>query len=150
MSASASTRQVSTRSRSVPVGASGRSTPSSRHSRPRPAKLPMSYAIGGIVAASASSSATERSVTLRSNDTKAPAAFKVTKVESSLPIVTAEAKATENPGEYQVLVKLAKDAKEGALDGTLKIYTSDTATPVFTLPVRGTVKVAAAGTGSSK
>lgn len=97
-----------------------------------------------------SAPATERSVTLRSNDTKSPAAFKVTKIESSLPVVTAEAKATENPGEYQVLVKLAKDAKEGALDGTLKIYTSDVANPVYTLPVRGTVKAAAAGTGSSK
>jgi hypothetical protein len=93
---------------------------------------------------------TERSVTLRSNDTKAPAAFKVTKVESSVPGVTAEARATENPGEYQVVVTLAKDAKDGAIDGNLKIYTSDTTTPVFTLPVRGTVKSGTAGTGSSK
>jgi hypothetical protein len=91
----------------------------------------------------------ERPVTLRSN-TKTPEQFKVTKVESTVPGVTAEAKATETPGEYQLSVKLAKDVKAGALEGDLKIYTSDSVTPIYTLPIRGTVKLAGGATGSSK
>jgi hypothetical protein len=92
--------------------------------------------------------AAERSITLRSNDLKAPGAFKVTRVESSAGVL-AEAKPTETPGEYQVIVKLAKDAKAGALDGNLRIHTSDIANPVYNVPVKALVK-AGGSTGSSR
>jgi hypothetical protein len=85
-----------------------------------------------------------RSVLLRSNDLKTPGNFVVTKAESSNPSVTTEVKPSANVGEYEVWVKLAKDAKPGDINGTVKIYTSDKINPVITVPVSGTVKTAAA------
>lgn len=85
--------------------------------------------------------AATRTITVQSNDRTVPGEFKITKVESSAPgMFVAEAKPTDTPGRYEVTVTLAKDAKAGAIDGNLKIHTSDKFTPVFTLPVRGTVK----------
>jgi hypothetical protein len=87
-------------------------------------------------------SAATRSVVLRSMDLKKPEAFVVTKAESSLAGVKAEVKPTANKGEYEVTLQVAKDAKVGDLDGTVKIYTSDKINPVVMVPVRGTVKPA--------
>lgn len=84
-------------------------------------------------------------VVISSNDLKAPQEFKVTKIESDSPFVTAEAKPTEIPGEYQITVKVAKNAKAGVLDSNVRIFTTDVVNPVFTLPVKGMVKAAGAG-----
>jgi hypothetical protein len=84
--------------------------------------------------------ASVRTIAVKTNRTVGADAFKVTKVESSNATVTAEAKATETPGTYEVTVKVNKDAKPGAIEGDVKIYTTDPNRPVFTLPVRGTVK----------
>lgn len=85
-----------------------------------------------------------QNIVISSNSLRSPQEFKVTKVESASPAVTAEAKPTEVPGEYEITVRLAKNAKAGALDSNLKIFTTDAANPVYTLPVKGTIKAAGA------
>lgn len=89
---------------------------------------------------------TVQNILISSNSMRAPGEFKVTKVESGSPNVTAEAKPTEVPGEYEITVKLADNAKAGALDSNLRIFTTDAVNPVYTLPVKGTIK----GAGASK
>jgi hypothetical protein len=86
--------------------------------------------------------AATRGVILRSNSLKTPEMFNVTKAETSIPGVTANVKPTDHKGEYEVTLQVAKDAKPGDLDGTVKIYTNDKINPVVTLPVKGVVKVA--------
>ncbi|MGK2859453.1 MAG: DUF1573 domain-containing protein [Thermoanaerobaculia bacterium] len=83
---------------------------------------------------------TERVITVQSNNRAQMDAFKVSKVESSVPGVTAEAKSTEQAGIFEVSVKVSKDAKPGEFDGRLKIYTSDPIKPTTEIPVRGMVK----------
>jgi len=87
-------------------------------------------------------SAATRIVTLRSNNMKAPETFTIVKTESNVPGVTAEFKPTANKGEYEVTLQVAKNAKPGAIDGTVKIHTSDKVNPVVTVPVKGVVKSA--------
>jgi len=84
--------------------------------------------------------AATRSVILRSNNLKAPESFVVSKVESSVPGVTANVKPTANKGEYEVTLQVDKTAKAGDVDGNVKIYTNDKITPVVTVPVKGTIK----------
>ncbi len=88
-------------------------------------------------------SAATRTISIRSNDLKAPGNFSVTKVESGVSGVTAKVDPTDRPGEFNVTLQVAKDAKPGALDGNVTIYTSDKAKPTITVPVKGTVKPAA-------
>ncbi|HXI11537.1 MAG TPA: DUF1573 domain-containing protein [Thermoanaerobaculia bacterium] len=84
-----------------------------------------------------------RAITIRSNDLKAASAFQVTKAVSSAPAqFTTEMKATEKPGEFEITLKLVKNAKEGDIDGSVTIYTTDKINPVVTLPVKGTIKKA--------
>lgn len=85
-----------------------------------------------------------QNIVISSNSLRSPQEFKVTKVESASPAVMAEAKPTEVPGEYEITVKLAKNAAAGALDSNLRIFTTDSINPVYTLPVRGTIKAAGA------
>jgi hypothetical protein len=88
--------------------------------------------------------AATRTVTLRSNNAKTPETFSVTRTESNVPGVTAEFKPTANKGEYEVTLQVAKSAKPGAIDGTVKVYTNDKVNPVVTVPVKGVVKSASA------
>ncbi len=81
-----------------------------------------------------------RSIILRSNNRNAPDTFSVTKAESSIAGLSASVKPTANKGEYEVTLQVGKDVKAGELDGSVKIYTNDTISPVVTVPVRGTVK----------
>lgn len=87
--------------------------------------------------------AATRSITLRSNNLKAPETFAVTKAESNIPGVMTSVKPAANKGEYEVTLQLAKDAKPGDLAGDVKIYTNDKVNPVVTVPIKGTVKVPA-------
>jgi hypothetical protein len=89
-----------------------------------------------------SDSAATRTISIRSNNLKTPAAFSVTKVESGVAGVTADVKPTDRPGEFSVTLQVAKDAKPGTLDGNVTIYTSDKAKPTVVVPVKGTVKTA--------
>ncbi|HVR42714.1 MAG TPA: DUF1573 domain-containing protein [Thermoanaerobaculia bacterium] len=84
--------------------------------------------------------AATRTVMLRTNNRAAPDQFKVTRVESSVPAVVAEAKASADPGSYEVTVRLDRAAKAGVIDGNVMIYTTDPYNPVYTLPIRGSIK----------
>lgn len=99
---------------------------------------------------SPSDSAATRSILLHSNDTKTPEKFVVTKAESSIPGVMASVKPGANKGDFEVTLQLAKDAKPGDVDGTVKIYTSDKINPVVTVPVKGTVKALTAKSTTGK
>lgn len=87
-------------------------------------------------------SAATRSVVLRSNNLKAPETFIVSKVESTVPGVTANVKPTQNKGEYEVTLQVAPTAPAGDVDGKVTIYTNDKVNPVVTVPVKGTIKMA--------
>ncbi|HJW96419.1 MAG TPA: DUF1573 domain-containing protein [Thermoanaerobaculia bacterium] len=91
-----------------------------------------------------SDTAATRAVMLHSNNLKTPEVFMVTKAESSTPFVTTAIKPGANKGDYEVTLQIAKDAKPGDVDGTVKIFTSDKVNPVVTVPVKATVKGAAA------
>lgn len=97
-----------------------------------------------------SDTAATRTIMLRSNNLKTPETFVVTKAESGVAGVTAAVKPTENKGEYEVTLQVAKDAKAGVLDGSVLIHTSDKVKPVVTIPVKGTVKTAEVATSGSK
>src|SRR5438034_586395 len=84
--------------------------------------------------------AASRAIVVRSNDLKTPERFQVTKVESDLKTITTVVKPTANKGEYEVTLAVAKDAKPGDVEGTVKIYTNDQVNPVVTVPVKATVK----------
>ncbi|HEX7421390.1 MAG TPA: DUF1573 domain-containing protein [Thermoanaerobaculia bacterium] len=89
----------------------------------------------------AADSAATRSVVLRSNNLKAPETFIVSKVESTVPGVTANVKPTQNKGEYEVTLQVAPTAKAGDVDGKVTIYTNDKVNPVVTVPIKGTIKM---------
>jgi Protein of unknown function (DUF1573) len=86
--------------------------------------------------------AATRTIVVRSNDLKMPERFQVTKVESSLPAIAAAVKPTANKGEFEVTLQVAKDAKPGDVEGTVKIYTNNEVNPIVTVPMKATVKVA--------
>lgn len=92
-----------------------------------------------------------RTILLRSNDLKAPERFVVDKAESGVAGVTAAIKPTANKGEFELTLQVAKDAKPGALDGSVLVHTNDTVKPVVTIPVKGMVKAAqSASAGAAK
>jgi uncharacterized protein DUF1573 len=97
-----------------------------------------------------SDAAATRSVLLHSNDLKTPEQFVVTKVESTVPGLTTAFKPLAQKGDYEVTLQVAKDAKPGDIDGTVKIYTSDKMNPVVTVPVKGTVKALSASSTTGK
>lgn len=79
-------------------------------------------------------------LTVSTNNRLTPGSFEVMKVETDIPeIVAADVRPSDREGVYEVEVKLRDKVAEGDLQGELKIYTSDAGTPVFTVPVRGTV-----------
>jgi hypothetical protein len=84
--------------------------------------------------------AATRTVMLRSNNLKTPEVFAVTTAKSGVAGLTAAVKPTANKGEYEVTLQIAKDAKAGALDGSVIIETNDKVRPTVTIPVKGTVK----------
>jgi hypothetical protein len=92
--------------------------------------------------------AATRMVMLHSNNLKAPESFVVSKAESSTPTVVTSVKPGANKGEYEVTLQIAKDAKPGDLDGSVRIYTNDRVSPVVTVPMKATIK--AATTSASK
>jgi Protein of unknown function (DUF1573) len=89
-----------------------------------------------------SDTAATRTILLRSNSLKNPEQFVVNKVESHVPGVAAKVEPTGNKGEYQVTLQIDKDAKAGALDGSVTIHTSDRVHPKVDVTVKGLVKSA--------
>jgi hypothetical protein len=84
--------------------------------------------------------AATRMVMLHSNNMKTPESFVVSKAESSNSAVVTSVKPGANKGEYEVTLQIAKDAKPGDLDGTVKIFTNDKVIPVVTVPMKATIK----------
>lgn len=95
-------------------------------------------------------SAATRTIIVRSNDLEAPEKFVVTKAESGIAGVTAVVKPTTRKGEYEVTLQVGKDAKAGILDGPVMIHTTDSANPVVTINVKGSVKPAATAASGAK
>jgi hypothetical protein len=96
-----------------------------------------------------SDSAATRVIMLRSNDLKTPERFVVNKVESGVAGVTAAVKPTDKKGEFELTLQVAKDAKPGALDGTVLVHTNDSVKPLVTIPVKGSVKAAQAASAGA-
>ncbi|HXA18099.1 MAG TPA: DUF1573 domain-containing protein [Thermoanaerobaculia bacterium] len=94
--------------------------------------------------------AATRTVILHSNNLRAPESFVVSKVESSVPTVVSSVKPTANKGEYEVTLQIAKDAKPGDVDGTVKIYTNDKMNPIVTVPMKATIKAGAPAKSAAK
>lgn len=94
--------------------------------------------------------AATRTVILHSNNLRAPESFVVSRVESSVPTVVSSVKPTANKGEYEVTLQIAKDAKPGDVDGTVKIYTNDKTSPVVTVPMKATIKAGAPAKSAAK
>jgi hypothetical protein len=94
--------------------------------------------------------AATRMVTLHSNNLKAPETFVVSRAESSVPAVVTSVKPTANKGEYEVTLQIAKDAKPGDLDGSVKIYTNDKVNPVVTVPLKATIKAGTPAASAAK
>jgi hypothetical protein len=94
--------------------------------------------------------AATRTVILHSNNLRAPESFVVSKVESSIPTVVTSVKPTANKGEYEVTLQIAKDAKPGDVDGTVKIYTNDKMNPIVTVPMKATIKAGAPAKSAAK
>jgi hypothetical protein len=86
--------------------------------------------------------AATRTIMLRSNDLKTPENFVVTRAESGIPGVAATIKPTDKKGEYEVTLQVGKNAKPGAIDGNVTLYTSDKVAKTIVIPVKGTVKSA--------
>jgi hypothetical protein len=84
--------------------------------------------------------AATRMVMLRSNNLKTPEGFVVSKAESSNAAVVTSVKPGANKGEYEVTLQIAKDAKPGDLDGSVKIFTNDKVIPIVTVPLKATIK----------
>ncbi len=93
--------------------------------------------------------AATRVIMLRSNDLKTPERFAVTKAESGVAGVTAAVKPTDKKGEFELTLQVAKDAKPGALDGTVLVHTNDSVKPLVTIPVKGMVKAAQAASAGA-
>jgi hypothetical protein len=93
--------------------------------------------------------AATRVIMLRSNDLKTPERFVVSKVESGVAGVTAAVKPTDKKGEFELTLQVAKDAKPGALDGTVLVHTNDSVKPLVTIPVKGSVKAAQAASAGA-
>jgi hypothetical protein len=93
--------------------------------------------------------AASRAIVIRSNDLKTPERLQVTKAESSSRNITTSVKPTANKGEFEVMLQVAKDAKPGDVEGTVKIYTNDEVNPVVTVPVKATVKAAPKASASN-
>ena len=99
----------------------------------------------------ATDTAATRTIILRSNDLKTPEKFVVDKAESGVAGVTAAVKPTANKGEYELTLQVAKDAKPGAIEGSVLVHTNDAIRPLVTIPIKGMVKGAqTAAAGAAK
>lgn len=94
--------------------------------------------------------AATRTIMLRTNDLKTPETFQVVKAESNVQGVLVSLSPTSNKGEYQVTVQVDKEAKSGAIDGTVTIQTNDKIHPVVTIPVKGMIKTASVASAGAK
>ncbi len=73
------------------------------------------------------------------NNNKPQTAIKVTKAEVSVPGFITDVVPTQEGVSYTVVIKASDKVKKGALEGTVKLYTTDKEKSVIELPLRGEV-----------
>jgi hypothetical protein len=73
------------------------------------------------------------------NNNKPQTAIKVTKAEVSVPGFITDVVPTQEGISYTVVIKAGDKVKKGALDGTVKLYTTDKEKAVIELPLKGEV-----------
>lgn len=105
--------------------------------RPRFSMTPSVLNFGEVKSGDA---AANRTAVITSNDKSAPAAFKVTKVETANKAIKAEVLPLDTPGVFEVKVLVDQAAQAGDLDTKVKIHTNDKLMPVVELPVKALVK----------
>jgi hypothetical protein len=78
-----------------------------------------------------------RNIVVTNNKPASP--VKVTKAEVSIPGFITDVVPTQEGVSYTVVVKAGDKIKKGALDGTVKLYTTDKDRPMIELPLKGEV-----------
>src|SRR5215470_499310 len=78
-----------------------------------------------------------RNIVVTNNKPASP--IKVTKAEVSVPGFITDVVPTQEGISYTVVVKASDKVKKGALDGTVKLYTTDKEKSVIELPLKGEV-----------
>jgi hypothetical protein len=78
-----------------------------------------------------------RNIVVTNNKPGTP--VKVTKAEVSIPGFITDVVPTQEGVSYTVVVKASDKVRKGALDGTVKLYTTDKEKPMIELPLRGEV-----------
>lgn len=66
--------------------------------------------------------------------------FKITKIESDKPYITAEARLFRGDRQYRLEVTFKGEAVPGFLNGTLTVHTDDPSRPTIQIPIQGTVQ----------
>lgn len=78
-----------------------------------------------------------RNIVVTNNKPATP--IKVTRAEVSVPGFVTDVVPTQEGISYTVVVKASDKVKKGALDGTVKLFTTDKEKPMIELPLRGEV-----------
>jgi len=78
-----------------------------------------------------------RNIVVTNNKPNNP--VKITKAEVSIPGFITDVVPTQEGVSYTVVVKASDKVKKGALDGTVKLYTTDKEKPTIELPLKGEV-----------
>ena len=78
-----------------------------------------------------------RNIVVTNNKPNSP--IKVTKAEVSIPGFLTDVVPTQEGVSYTIVVKASDKIKKGALDGTVKLYTTDKEKAIIELPLRGEV-----------
>jgi uncharacterized protein YggU (UPF0235/DUF167 family) len=78
-----------------------------------------------------------RNIIVTNNKPATP--VKVTRAEVSIPGFITDVVPTQEGVSYTVVVKASDKVKKGALDGTVKLYTTDKDKPMIELPLKGEV-----------
>jgi hypothetical protein len=102
--------------------------------RPRVSVTPVTVNFGNFTAGK---DPITRNIIVTNNKPAVP--VKVVRAEVSVPGFVTDVVPTQEGVSYTVVVKASGAVKKGALDGTVKLFTSDKERPVIEIPLRGEV-----------
>jgi hypothetical protein len=102
--------------------------------RPRVSVTPVTVNFGNFTAGK---DPITRNIIVTNNKPALP--VKVTRAEVSVPGFVTDVVPTQEGISYTVVVKASEKVKKGALDGTVKLFTSDKERSVIEIPLRGVV-----------
>lgn len=102
--------------------------------RPRVSVTPVTVNFGNFTAGK---DPITRNIIVTNNKPAMP--VKVTRAEVSVPGFVTDVVPTQEGVSYTVVVKASEKVKKGALDGTVKLFTSDKERAVIEIPLRGEV-----------